>query len=264
MNPAAFQVPSDAGSTVEAALYRAAPEAALEALFVFAHGAGAGHRHPFMTSYAAAFAARGVTVVTFNFPYLEQRRKTPDRAAVLEEAFRRAIVGAVNQVGARTGRHLFIGGKSMGGRIATHVAADRGAGAPGVNNVRGEGVLGHPIAGIVLLGYPLHPPGRPDDRRDSHLPGVGSPMLFVQGSRDTFGTPGELEPIVSALTPPATLHVVAGGDHSFKVPKLEADAQAAIYRDVQRTIVEWIQDIIEVGPTFRSGEGGPETPRRRR
>jgi predicted alpha/beta-hydrolase family hydrolase len=69
-------------------------------------------------------------------------------------------------------------------------------------------------------------------------------MLFVQGSRDTFGTPGELAPVLSALTPPATLHVVAGGDHSFKVPKLEAHAQAAVYDDVQRTIVEWMRSVL--------------------
>ena len=118
MSPIAFQLPGDADTTVAAALYTPQPSNAFDALFVFAHGAGAGHLHPFMTNFAAAFCARGVTVVTFNFPYMEQRRKTPDRAAVLEDAFRRAITAAIYHGGVPTG-HIFIGGKSMGGRIAT-------------------------------------------------------------------------------------------------------------------------------------------------
>ena len=113
----------------------------------------------------------------------------------------------------------------MGGRIATHVAA---AGCD------------HPISGLVLLGYPLHPLGRPDESRDGHLPDVSRPMLFVQRSRDSFGTPVELEPVLSRLTPSSTLHVVT---HSFKVPKAGAAAQAAVYDDIQRTIAEWIQRI---------------------
>lgn len=124
MTPVPFQVPVDAEAAVSAALYSPPPAASLDALFVFAHGAGAGQLHPFMTSYAAALCARGVTVVTFNFAYMEKRRKTPDRAPALEEAFRRVIVGAVNQVGANAA-HIFIGGKSMGGRIATHLGAGK-------------------------------------------------------------------------------------------------------------------------------------------
>jgi predicted alpha/beta-hydrolase family hydrolase len=95
---------------------------------------------------------------------------------------------------------------------------------------------------LVLLGYPLHPPGRPDQRRDAHLPAVGRPMLFVQGSRDAFGTPIELAPALEALAPRATLHTVEGGDHSFKVARDRA-RQAAVYDGVQRTIVKWIQTL---------------------
>ena len=101
-----------------------------------------------------------------------------------------------------------------------------------------------PVSGLVLLGYPLHPPGRPADLRAAHLPGVNRPMLFVQGGRDTFGTPAELGPILASLSPPATLHVVAGGDHSFKVARASEQEQAAVFDDVQRTIVEWIQRVI--------------------
>jgi predicted alpha/beta-hydrolase family hydrolase len=114
----------------------------------------------------------------------------------------------------------------MGGRIATQVAAADPQ---------------RPIAGLVLLGYPLHPPGRPAERRDAHLPAVGRPMLFIQGSRDAFGTPAELAPALAPLAPPATLHVVAGGDHSFKVPR--TGDQAAVYEDVQRTIAAWVHRV---------------------
>jgi uncharacterized protein len=99
-----------------------------------------------------------------------------------------------------------VGGKSMGGRIASQVA----------------GANGDDIAGLVFLGYPLHPPGRPDILRTKHLPDIDAPMLFVQGSRDAFGTPDELTPIIRNLTAPAELCVVEGGDHSFKVPKKAA------------------------------------------
>jgi predicted alpha/beta-hydrolase family hydrolase len=131
-----------------------------------------------------------------------------------------AVRGHVECAGA-----FFIGGKSMGGRIATQVAAaDRDL----------------PITGL-LLGYPLHPPGRPEQRRDKHLPAIGRPMLFVQGSRDAFGTPAELSPVLESLDRKATLHVVNGGDHSFKVSRTDPAAQAATMDDVARTVVEWIQ-----------------------
>jgi predicted alpha/beta-hydrolase family hydrolase len=107
----------------------------------------------------------------------------------------------------------------------------------------------------VLLGYPLHPPGRPDQRRDAHLPEVRCPMLFVQGSRDTFGTPAELEPILVASPPGAALHVVPGGDHSFKI-RGDARAQAAVYADVQRAIARWI-----AGVTDRHPQGTHPPPR---
>ncbi len=120
----------------------------------------------------------------------------------------------------------------MGGRIATQVAAAD---------------AGLPLTGLVLLGYPLHPPGRPDQRRDAHLPSVKRPMLFVQGSRDTFGTPAELDPILRALSPTPTLHVVDGGDHSFKLSRKNPAAQAAMHAGVQRTIAAWVRGVIGTG-----------------
>ncbi len=146
MSPVAFQLPGDPETTVAAALYAPAEDRNLDALLVFAHGAGAGHFHPFMTGYAEGLANRGVTVVTFNFPYMEKRRKTPDRAPVLEDAFRRAVLGAVEQRHVRASK-LFIGGKSMGGRIATHLGASIGQVAASATP-----------SGVIAFGYPLAPP----------------------------------------------------------------------------------------------------------
>jgi predicted alpha/beta-hydrolase family hydrolase len=119
---------------------------------------------------------------------------------------------------------LAIGGKSMGGRIASQVAA------AGVGD----------LAALVLLGYPLHPPGRPDRLRVSHLTQITAPMLFVQGSRDAFGTPEELQPIIAPLEAPADLHVVEGGDHSFKVPKRSGVQQQDVYGGIQDRIATWL------------------------
>ena len=172
------------------------------ALLVLAHGAGAGQRHPFMVHIAKALAARGIDVVTFDFPYMQQKRRAPDRAPVLEAAFRDVVAGVVER-GLLGERRLFIGGKSMGGRMATHLAA--------------QGV--EPLAGVVALGYPLHPPGKPEQPRTAHLPDIAVPVLIVQGERDTFGTAVELQPVVKTMHAPVTLHVVAGGDHSLSVSR---------------------------------------------
>ena len=187
-----------------------------------------------MVAFARGIAALGVDVVTFDFPYITAKRRIPDRGPALEACYR-AVIEHVRREIESARQFLFIGGKSMGGRIATQVAAAD-------HNL--------PVAGLVLLGYPLHPPGRPTVLRAAHLPAVGRPMLFVQGSRDSFGTPSELNPILAGLSPPSTLPVVAGGDHSLKVSR-DPRVQAAMYDDVQRTIVRWIQS---VGPASISLE----------
>ena len=233
-NPNELPVALDTGGRTTALAYAAA-DPALGATLILGHGAGAGQRSPFMVATARALAARGVHVVTFNFLYTEQKRRIPDRAPVLEACFR-AVIDVVSRTGFRDARgnlsptaaaggSLFIGGKSMGGRISTQLAA-------------ADPRL--PIAGLVLLGYPLHPPGRRDERRDRHLPSVGRPMLFVQGSRDAFGTPAELEPILAAIGSAAMLHVVPGGDHSLRLARRDPAAQAAADDDVHRSVVEWI------------------------
>ena len=215
---------------VVTALVYSAPAPRLDAALILAHGAGAGQHSPFMATFARALAGLGVDTVTFNFLYTEQKRRIPDRRPALEACYA-AVCAAVRAEVDSAARALFIGGKSMGGRIATHVAA---AG------------LAEPLRGVVLLGYPLHPPGRPDERRDSHLPDITCPMLFVQGSRDAFGTPSELAPVVPKLRAPAAIHEVTGGDHSFKV-STNAARQAAVFGDVQQTIVKWMRDLVNAG-----------------
>ena len=194
------------------------------ATLILGHGAGAGQRSAFMVDFADALSERGLDLVTFNFLYTEQRRRIPDRGPALEACYR-AVIEAVRAEVESARQSLFIGGKSMGGRIATQVAAAD----PGLA-----------LAGLVLLGYPLHPPGRPNERRDKHLPAIARPMLFVQGSRDAFGTPAELTPIVDRLQPTPTLHVVEQGDHSFKLSRKDPAAQAAVYAAVQQAIADWI------------------------
>ena len=230
-----LRIPLETGA-VPALVYPADARAA--ASLILAHGAGAGQRSPFIIAFAKGIASLGIDVVTFDFPYMTQKRRVPDRGPVLESCYR-SVVEMVRQEIESARRFLFIGGKSMGGRIATQVAADRDL------SIRlNADATSDPIAGLVLLGYPLHPPGRPDVLRAAHLPAIGRPMLFVQGSRDTFGTPSELNPILGNLSPAPTVHVVAGGDHSLKTSR-DPQVQSGLYGDVQRTIASWIQSIIQ-------------------
>ena len=169
------------------------------ATLVFGHGAGAGQDHPWMVRVAHGFAAHGIRVVTFDFPYMEKKKRgAPDPPAVLEAAF--ASVWREASVGGP----MFAGGKSMGGRIASQVAA--------------AGGFDPAPAGLAFFGYPLHPPGKPNQRRDKHLPRITAPMLFLQGTRDPFGSPEEMRELVAEL-PGARLEILDGGDHSLAAPK---------------------------------------------
>src|SRR5215469_3859309 len=196
---------------------------------ILGHGAGAGQTSNFIVDFAGELAVRGIDVVTFNFSYSEQGRRILDPNDRLEACWRAVIEAVRRQMKSNT-EALAIGGKSMGGRIASQVAA---------------GGIGD-LAGLVFLGYPLHPPGRPDRLRTKHLSDVKAPMLFVQGSRDTFGTPEELRPIVTALDPAADVYVVEGGDHSFKVRKGAGVSQEDIYRAIQDHIAAWLHEAIAV------------------
>lgn len=215
----------DAGRHVGGTLYAATASRA-HVTFILAHGAGAPLSHPFIVSFARGLASRGVDVVTFNFPYMDARRKMPDSAAVLEACYA-AVVGHVCAMPELDGNLLVIGGKSMGGRIASQlVARDQEA--------------AEAVEALVFLGYPLHPPGKPSQLRIRHLPDVRRPMLFVQGSRDAFGTPTEIERVIRTLTPLPDLLVVEGGDHSFSIPKTSEKTATQVFEHVQGDVARWI------------------------
>jgi uncharacterized protein len=199
--------------------YPAGPDAPL---LVFAPGAGAGEDHPWMRQVGRGLAARGVTVVTFDFPYRLAGRRLPDRGPVLEQAYRAAWVQIASD---HPGARMVSGGKSMGGRIATQVVAADG--------------LTPPAAGVVCIGYPLHPPGRPSQRRDQHLPVVPCPILFLQGSRDPFGSADEMTELVGWL-PRATLSLVSGGDHSLAVPAKQ-DPKGSSFERALDVVGNWIR-----------------------
>jgi predicted alpha/beta-hydrolase family hydrolase len=210
---------------VTALVYQAPKKLRLGVTLILGHGAGAGQLHPFMRLFAAGLAERGIDAMTFNFIYMEQRRGAPDPKAKLEACYQAVIAAALKHKKLK-GNRLAIGGKSMGGRIASQVAAQPESAAE--------------IAALVFLGYPLHPPGRPDKMRDAHLPQIKAPMLFIQGERDAFGTPDELTAVFKKHHLKPTLHAVAGGDHSLKVPK-SLGPQEQVYASLMDTIADWLK-----------------------
>lgn len=219
------RIPRNAGGDLPARVYDIAENPAVATL-VLAHGAGAPQAHPFMVKAARALATRELAVVTFDFPYMAERRKLPDRAPVLERAYLDVIAWVRAQPDLP--RPLTIGGKSMGGRMASHVAALHAESAG-------------PLCGLVFLGYPLHPPAKPEQRRDAHLPRIMVPMLFVQGSRDTFGTPDELRPVMEHLGDRAMLRVVDGGDHGFAIARGHGESSSAALSAIWDDVATWIR-----------------------
>ena len=165
--------------------------------YVMAHGAGAGMAHPFMQSMADALAGHGIATLRYQFPYMEQGSKRPDAPKLAQATVRAAVAEASRLVPELP---LFAGGKSFGGRMTSQAQA--ASPLPGVR-------------GLVFLGFPLHPAGRPSDERGEHLFGVQIPMLFMQGTRDELADLSLLKPIVAAL-PHATLHLIEGADHSLR------------------------------------------------
>ncbi len=169
------------------------------AVAVLAHGAGAGMSHPFMTGLAEGLTAGGLSVLRFNFPYMDARRQMPDPPPVLLDTWSAMILEAVRRA---NGLPVVVGGKSLGGRIASMLAATQGQ--------------DFPATALVFFGYPLHAPGRTDRLRDAHLSRIRIPLVFIQGSKDALARLDLIETLVKRLHPLARLHVVAGGDHSFR------------------------------------------------
>lgn len=189
---------------------------------VLAHGAGAGMRHPFLETMAGLLGARGVATLRYEFPYMEQGKSRPDSPDVCARRVREAVERARREW---PGLPLVAGGKSFGGRMTSTAQAE----APL------EGV-----AGLAFLGFPLHPPGRPSVGRADHLDQVQAPMLFLQGTRDEFARLDLLTEVCRGLGSRATLHLVEGGDHSFKVPKKTSGRTASqVMDELADTIASW-------------------------
>lgn len=194
------------------------------ATLVLAHGAGAGMEHPFMGGFTRGLNDDGVATLRFNFPYREAGRKFPDRPPAAIAAWRAAMdeAGRQGRLHGDSGP-VWAAGKSFGGRMASMAVAE-----------------GMDTAGLVYLGYPLHPPGKPEKLRDEHLYGLTLPMLFLQGSRDTFATRELLEGVVSRIGASAVLQWIEGGDHSFAVAGKKRDA-AEIGASLAPTVEEFMR-----------------------
>src|SRR5881398_2778702 len=213
----------DGGASVSGLLMR--PPGA-RWLYVLAHGAGAGMRHPFLETFARALAERDVATLRYQFPYMERRASRPDPPAVAAATVRAAVEEAARVA---PGLPLVAGGKSFGGRMTSTAQAE-------------DPLSG--VRGLVFLGFPLHPPGRPGDKRAEHLAQVRIPMLFLQGDRDEFADLNLLKPVVKRLGAGATLYPVEGGDHSFHVLKRSGRTDADVMTELVQAIVDWSRQLI--------------------
>lgn len=195
--------------------------------YVLAHGAGAGMRHAFLEETAALLYGAGVATLRYQFPYMEKKTHRPDPPALAERTVAAAVTAASSEF---DGLALFAGGKSFGGRMTSQAAAH--ALLPGVR-------------GLVFLGFPLHPPGKPSQSRAVHLASVTVPMLFIQGTRDELAAMDLMRETCDSLGARATLHVVDGGDHSFKVLKKTGRSQADVMNEIRDAIAAWMRRILE-------------------
>jgi uncharacterized protein len=201
-------------------------------LYVLAHGAGAGMRHPFLERMCATLAGQGIATFRYQFPYMEAGRKRPDSPSILESTVRAAVSKAGEIVPELP---VVAGGKSLGGRMSSSAAS-----AAPLDRARG----------LVFLGFPLHPPVEPGTRRADHLQAVALPMLFLQGTRDGFARADLITEVTARLAPRATLHWIDGADHSFAVPKRAGRTVDQIMDELAGTISRWARALI--GPPVRA------------
>ena len=193
--------------------------------YVLAHGAGAGMTHPFMESVARALMARGMATLRYQFPYTEAGGRRPDPPGVLRATVRAAVARAGELL---PSLKLFAGGKSLGGRMTSHAAAERQL---------------DEVAGLIFLGFPLHPPKRPAIERAEHLERVGQPMLFLQGTRDDLADLTLVREVCGGLGDRVTLPVVEGADHSFGVLKRSGRTGSEVMDELADTIAGWCRTI---------------------
>ncbi len=191
-----------------------------------------------MQSCAEALAGRGIGVFRYEFPYMELKKGRPDTPAVATARVREAVREAASLA---PGLPLFAGGKSFGGRMTSTAQADAAL----------EGVRG-----LVFLGFPLHPPGRPGTDRAAHLAKIRVPMLFIQGTRDQFAEPALLDSVIERLGGEVTLHPVHGGDHSFKVPKKDRPGDGSVMDEIADEAAGWMRSVLTGKPATRA-QGAP-------
>ncbi len=214
-----LQIALPSGGTVSALLL--APAGA-QAVYVFAHGAGAGMQHAFMEAVALGLAERGVATLRFQFPFMEQGSRRPDTPKLARDAVRAAVAEAARRL---PGLPLYAGGKSFGGRMSSQAQAAQPL--PGVR-------------GLVFVGFPLHPPKKPGVERAEHLAQVGLPMLFLQGTRDALADLALLRTTVGQLGPPVTLHVVEAADHAFHVLVRSGRTDAQVLEELLEAMRDWM------------------------
>jgi len=208
---------------VSAVFEEAAPPSRGSAILL-AHGAGSSMDSPFMASVAGGLCRRGFAVLRFNYPYRERalrekRRRPPDKAEILEHAHSRALRALEERVG---DRRILLAGKSLGGRMATHLAAK-----------------GESAAALVLLGYPLHPPGKPERIRCEHFPAIAQPALFLQGTRDKLCRLDLLQTALERYAGTATLELIEDADHGFHVRKSSGRSDTEVLVGLLDRIAEW-------------------------
>ncbi|MEZ4301936.1 MAG: alpha/beta family hydrolase [Polyangiaceae bacterium] len=220
--PTPLAIPVPEAGTVSGAVH--APRSGAGVAFALAPGAGTSMENPLLVTVANALAGRGHVVLRFNFPYRERGSRRPDPTKTLVATYR-AAAGALRAM--HPDRPLVIGGRSMGGRMASMLAAE-----------------GYACNGLIFLGYPLHPAGKPGQLRDRHLPDVRAPMLFVQGTRDALCDLALLRPVLARLGDRATLHEVQGGDHGFEVRKSDGRTPESVLTEVIDTCAAWIDEVV--------------------
>jgi uncharacterized protein len=200
--------------------------------YVMAHGAGAGMAHPFMQAMADALAGHGIATLRYQFPYMEQGSKRPDAPMLAQATVRAAVAEAARKAPELP---LFAGGKSFGGRMTSQAQA--ASPLPGVR-------------GLVFLGFPLHPAGRPSDERAAHLFDVQVPMLFLQGTRDQLADLGLLQTVVGKLGARASLKLFQDADHSFHVPARTGRKDAEVMAEMGQAVADWIEPVASKTPRF--------------
>lgn len=219
----ALSLPLPDGSSVSALLDLPTTP---QACYVFAHGAGAGMQHPFMQALASGLAERGIAVLRYQFPFIERGARRPDPPSLAQGVVRAAVGEAARRL---PGVPLLAGGKSFGGRMSSQAQATEPL---------------PEVRGLVFVGFPLHPAGKPASARGEHLAQLRLPMLFLQGTRDALADLGLLRQLTGGLGERATLHVVDGADHSFHVLARSGRSDAQVREELVAAIVGWAGPVV--------------------